>query len=123
MKEDPSLGEAVGNSFVLKAEILHAIRFEMAQKLSDVVLRRTDLATGEYPGEEAMQACGKIMAQELGWNQEKDRNGNTRNPVKISQSCICTGSLNKLAIESMLARIQSGRVLFPEMVLTMGSSV
>ena len=71
VKEDPSLGDAVGNSLVLKAEILHAIRFEMAHKLSDVVLRRTDLATGEYPGEEAMQTCGVIMAQELGWNQEQ----------------------------------------------------
>lgn len=70
VKEDSSLGKTVGKSFVLKAEIIHAIRFEMAQKLADVVLRRTDLATGEYPGEEAMQTCGNIMAKELGWNKE-----------------------------------------------------
>jgi glycerol-3-phosphate dehydrogenase len=42
----------------------------MAQKLSDVALRRTDLATGEYPGEETMKTCGDIMAKELGWNRE-----------------------------------------------------
>lgn len=71
MKEEPSLGKTVDNSLVLKAEIIHAIRFEMAQKLSDVALRRTDLATGEYPGEKAMKTCGEIMAKELGWNSEK----------------------------------------------------
>ncbi len=71
VKEDPSLGDTVGSSLVLKAEIIHAIRFEMAQKLADVALRRTDLATGEYPGEEVMQSCGDIMAKELGWNKEK----------------------------------------------------
>ena len=41
--QNPSLGETVPKTSVLKAEILHAVREEMAIKLTDVVLRRTDL--------------------------------------------------------------------------------
>ena len=59
---------AIGNSKVLKAEIVHAVREEMALKLADVVFRRTDLATGVHPGEEALKVCATLMARELGWD-------------------------------------------------------
>jgi glycerol-3-phosphate dehydrogenase len=59
---------AIGNSKVLKAEIVHAVREEMALKLADVVFRRTDLATGGHPGEEALRVCASLMARELGWD-------------------------------------------------------
>lgn len=59
---------------VLKAEVLHGVRDEMALKLSDVVLRRTDLGSGENPGPEALKACAEIMAKELGWDKTRIEN-------------------------------------------------
>ncbi|MFZ0455624.1 MAG: FAD-dependent oxidoreductase, partial [Ignavibacteriaceae bacterium] len=41
VEEDGSLAETLQNSTVVKAEIIHAIRDEMAQTLADIVLRRT----------------------------------------------------------------------------------
>ena len=69
--ENPALAETVGNSKVIKAEIIHAIHAEMAQKLSDVIFRRTDLATGEHPGAAALQTCANLMAGELGWDKAR----------------------------------------------------
>jgi glycerol-3-phosphate dehydrogenase len=63
-----SLLETLHGSTVLKAEIVNAVRAEMAQKLTDVVLRRTDLGTGGDPGELALRACAALVAQELGWS-------------------------------------------------------
>lgn len=56
---------------VLKAEVLHGVREEMAQKLSDVVLRRTDLGTAVNPGEAALKEAARIMAAELGWDESR----------------------------------------------------
>jgi Glycerol-3-phosphate dehydrogenase len=60
-----------GSKEVLKAEVLHAVREEMAQKLSDVVLRRTDLGTAMNPGEAALREAANIMAAELGWDEAR----------------------------------------------------
>ena len=56
---------------VLKAEVLHAIREEMAQKLRDVVFRRTELGTAGHPGNEHLQTCVSVMSTELGWNSAR----------------------------------------------------
>lgn len=69
IEEDPSWAEPVGTSKVIGAEVVHAVREEMAQKLADVVFRRTDLGTGEHPGEIALQTCAQLMASELAWNE------------------------------------------------------
>jgi glycerol-3-phosphate dehydrogenase len=58
---------AAGSS-VLKAEVLYNIREEMAQKLSDVIRRRTELGSAGYPGDAAVENIAAIMAAELGWN-------------------------------------------------------
>jgi glycerol-3-phosphate dehydrogenase len=60
-------------SAVPKAEVVHAVREEMAQKLADVVFRRTDLGTGRHPGEAALMQCAKLTASELGWNESRLR--------------------------------------------------
>ncbi len=56
---------------VLKAEVRHAVRNEMAQKLSDVVFRRTDMGSFSYPGKEALKEAASIMAAELRWSDER----------------------------------------------------
>jgi glycerol-3-phosphate dehydrogenase len=58
-------------SSVIKAEVLHAIRKEMAVHLSDVVFRRTDLATGALPDRDVLRECGLLMAAELGWSEDR----------------------------------------------------
>ncbi|NET54839.1 MAG: glycerol-3-phosphate dehydrogenase/oxidase [Symploca sp. SIO2E6] len=56
------------NLEVIKAEVIHGIREEMAQKLTDVVLRRTELGTAGYPGDEILNICAQTMGEELGWS-------------------------------------------------------
>ena len=67
----PILAEPLPNSMVIGAQIIYAIRHEMAQTLSDVVLRRTDLGSEQYPGTDSLKACASIMADELGWDQNR----------------------------------------------------
>ncbi len=71
--ENPELSGRLGNSTVLKAEVIHAVREEMAEKIGDVIFRRTDFGTGGHPGEEALQACARLMAAESGWDQNRIR--------------------------------------------------
>jgi glycerol-3-phosphate dehydrogenase len=55
----------------LKAEIIHAVKNEMAEKLDDVLVRRTDLGTDGSPSEDVISNVAKIMADNLNWNSEK----------------------------------------------------
>ena len=43
----------------------------MAQKLTDVVFRRTGLGTVGNPGETSLQMCAVIVAEELGWDAKR----------------------------------------------------
>jgi glycerol-3-phosphate dehydrogenase len=61
-------GEAMA---VLRAQILHGIRNEMAHTLSDVVFRRTELGTAGHPGSETLSFCANIMSTELGWTPSR----------------------------------------------------
>ena len=71
-ERDPRATERVGEGApVLKAEVVHGIREEMAVKLSDVVMRRTELGALGSPGEECLRNCASIMAEELGWDLAK----------------------------------------------------
>lgn len=66
------IGETLShNTQVLKAEVIHAIREEMAEKLDDVVFRRTELGILGHPGESALRACAVIMANEKHWDNSK----------------------------------------------------
>lgn len=71
--ENPEFAQMLGNSTVLKAEVVHAVREEMAEKLADVVFRRTDLGTGGHPGEDALQECARLMASESRWDENRLR--------------------------------------------------
>ena len=71
IKEDHVLAETMEKSKILKAEIIHAVREEMAQKLVDIVFRRTDLGTACYPGDDAIKTCAELMASEMGWNDDR----------------------------------------------------
>jgi glycerol-3-phosphate dehydrogenase len=64
---------ASNDTALLKAEVLHGVRLEMAQKLSDVVFRRTELGSAGYPGEEALEICAATMSAEMGWTAQRTR--------------------------------------------------
>ncbi len=61
------------NTEVLRAEVVHGIREEMALKLTDIVMRRTELGSAGHPGDEALQTCAKIMGEELQWSAARVR--------------------------------------------------
>jgi glycerol-3-phosphate dehydrogenase len=65
------LSSAEGWAAIMSAEVLHGIEHEMAQKLSDIVLRRTDLGTAGHPGSGCLWDCAKVMGSRLGWNQAR----------------------------------------------------
>ncbi len=52
---------------LLRAEVRHAVREEMAVTLADVLLRRTEFGAAGDPGAHCIQQCAATMAAELGW--------------------------------------------------------
>jgi len=54
-----------------EAEVIHAIRGEMALKLSDIVFRRTELGTAECPSLQILQRVAEVAAKELGWDENQ----------------------------------------------------
>ena len=71
VRETPAYGARIGSSRTLQAEVIHAVREEMAQTLADCVFRRTDLGTAGSPGDEALVVCAALVADALGWNARK----------------------------------------------------
>jgi glycerol-3-phosphate dehydrogenase len=51
----------------------HAVRDEMAVTLADAVLRRLDLGTAGPPPAPELDTVGRVMAAELGWDDERER--------------------------------------------------
>jgi glycerol-3-phosphate dehydrogenase len=64
----PEGAEVIPGTMTLLAEIWHAVEQEMAVKLEDVVMRRTDIAAGRHPGHIALEATADAMRQKLDWS-------------------------------------------------------
>lgn len=67
-----SNGSAVATSqewALVKAQVLLTVREEMALTLTDVLFRRTGLASAGYPGDDMVEFCAGVMAGELGWSR------------------------------------------------------
>lgn len=62
--------QLIGKS-TLRHEVAYAVEHEMAVRLDDVVLRRTDLAAGAHPGRVALEQTAEDMAQRLDWSAER----------------------------------------------------
>jgi glycerol-3-phosphate dehydrogenase len=73
VRRDATLGRPLAATRVTGAEVVHGIREQMAQRLADVVFRRTELAADGHPGPEAIEACADLMARELGWSPARRR--------------------------------------------------
>ena len=72
-ERDANLLGALPGSHTLRAEVVHAVRSEMAVCLEDVVFGRSDLGTAGHPGPEALEQAALLMAQELGWDESRRR--------------------------------------------------
>ncbi|RMD96468.1 MAG: glycerol-3-phosphate dehydrogenase/oxidase [Calditrichaeota bacterium] len=58
---------------VLFAEVVHAIREEMAIHLIDVIRRRTELGSAGPPTQDVLKRVAALMATELGWDEGKQQ--------------------------------------------------
>jgi len=65
--------ERIAGSDVIVAEVEHAVREEMALRLEDVVLRRTNLGDLGRPGREVLDAAARCMGDVLGWDADRRR--------------------------------------------------
>ena len=73
--DDPSLRKPLGPSATVEsgligAEILYAFRRELAQTLSDVLLRRTMVGMGPMVGLDVDEAAAQVAVRYLGWDEE-----------------------------------------------------
>jgi glycerol-3-phosphate dehydrogenase len=62
---------AAAEAPLLWAEVVHAVRDEMALRLTDVLFRRTLLARAGAPGDDLVRTCAELMAGELGWSRNQ----------------------------------------------------
>lgn len=61
------------DSPVVGAELVFAVRHEMAMTLADAVMRRTPLGALGHPGEAALERAAAIVGSELRWSGERQR--------------------------------------------------
>jgi glycerol-3-phosphate dehydrogenase len=70
--ENPVWGRTVSSKTpVLMAEIIHAVRSEMAQKLRDVIQRRTKLGSVGLPDVATILRTADLMMSELNWTPQQ----------------------------------------------------
>jgi glycerol-3-phosphate dehydrogenase len=70
--EQPAWGARVSDqSPVIAAELVHAVRREMAVTLCDAVIRRTPLGALGHPGDPAVRRAASIVGRELGWSDDR----------------------------------------------------
>jgi len=71
---DPTRGRRlVRGQPATAAEVVHAVRAEMALTLADVVFGRTGLGTFSHPGGEAIALAAAVAGAELGWDDGRRR--------------------------------------------------
>jgi glycerol-3-phosphate dehydrogenase len=71
--DSPAQAERLGDTDTVLAEVTHAVREEMALKLEDVILRRTNLGSGSHPGAVAISRAADGMGALLGWSEARRR--------------------------------------------------
>jgi len=61
------------DSPVIGAQLVHAIRSEMALTLADAMIRRTPLGALGHPGDAAVERAASIVAGDMKWSDERRR--------------------------------------------------
>ncbi len=70
-RHDRQLAEVLNEDGEILAQAVYAARYEMARTLSDIVLRRTGIATLGNPGNEVLEKVALSAAKELGWDDKR----------------------------------------------------
>jgi glycerol-3-phosphate dehydrogenase len=82
--DEPALAPMVPGTTTLAGEIQHAVKEEMAVRLADVVLRRTDMSFDAHPGREALEFTARSMAQLLNWSPQR-----TADEIQNVEATLC----------------------------------
>ncbi len=74
--DDPSLRMPLGpsaavESGIIGAEVLYALRRELAETLADVLLRRTMVGMGPSVGLDVDEAAAQVAVRHAGWSEER----------------------------------------------------
>ena len=73
-RDIPALARPLGRQCdVIGAEILYAARWEMALKLADALVRRTEAGAAGHPGADAIERAAAIMARAHQWDESRTR--------------------------------------------------
>ena len=70
-RSDPRYAQPLNPDGEMLAQVLYAIRHEMAQTLTDILLRRTGLGTLGYPQKDVMDKIIAAAAHELQWSPQR----------------------------------------------------
>jgi glycerol-3-phosphate dehydrogenase len=70
-RADKALSETVNEDGEILAQVIYAVRDEMARTLSDIVMRRTGIGTLGNPGEDVLRKVAQLAAKELQWNADR----------------------------------------------------
>jgi glycerol-3-phosphate dehydrogenase len=93
--------EPLPDTFVLPAEVEHAARLELAERLSDVIFRRTDMAMAEPPTERAVRAAAETMADTLGWDAPRRRREIENTLEQLSSTETVTSAVRRAAAQAV----------------------
>jgi glycerol-3-phosphate dehydrogenase len=92
-QRDPRLARCFTGSHVSFAEAIYGVRAETAQRMSDIVFRRTELGTAGHPGDTALDELQALLAAELGWSEERSRDERARVQLELERYLV-TASRN-----------------------------
>ena len=73
-KNEHQLKDIIPGSDVIKCEVIHAIRNEMAVSLEDFIQRRSELSDSTEIKQSVLEECSKIFALEFGWDETRRKN-------------------------------------------------
>ncbi len=73
-EENENYKKPLNNDGENLAQVLFAIRNEMALSLSDIMIRRTGIGQLGHPGKETLDKVAKLAAKELNWDDKKLNN-------------------------------------------------
>lgn len=70
-RENKKLAEPLNADGEMLAQVVYAVRHEMAKTLKDILLRRTGIGTLGNPGEKVLKMVAETAAKELKWNRAR----------------------------------------------------
>jgi glycerol-3-phosphate dehydrogenase len=70
-RADKTLSETLNEDGEILAQVVYAVRAEMARTLPDIIMRRTGIGTLGNPGESILRKVANVTARELHWDANR----------------------------------------------------